>query len=307
MYKQARDKVGLSLLSEVSPDDVKNLPPDINKVTLRKGSLGGGKQTDEHDVTTFVVFGQKTEGVPFVVLQSSFEDAQGVSVIQQLGLGRDFPNALLSDKAFNAIIMVDFCNPIYSWRRGVLFQYVPSTTTLQGKEYDLESNFVSAIRRSAFAKDPESLESRFLEYYDSGKEASDYSPIIKAYLDAALSKLKTVDGLVEQLSLAESRRRLYRPLPLDEFGLTLPYAINIPVDAPPLEMTPDGSTQQIPKRGVAFLNSWLGTLWTADPKLLPGQNEISIYHDNNASVDTARLMMHKRTELSGCPAMRKRT
>ena len=293
------------MLAEFSPDNATNLPADIQNVTLKNGTLGGGKQTDEHNVTKFLVFGPKTEGVPFVVLQSSFEDAQGVSAIQQLGLGRGFPNALLSDKAFNAIVMVDFCNPIYSWRRGVLFQYVPSTTTLQGKEYDLESNFVSAIRRSIFAKDPESPESRFLEYYDSGKGASDYNPIINSYLDAALSKLKTVDGLVEQLSLAESRRRLYRPLPLDEFGFTLPYAINIPVDTPPLEMMPNGSTQRIPQRGAAFLQSWLGTLWTADPKLLPEHNDTPAYHGNNASVETARLM-HRRNELSGCPAMRKR-
>lgn len=260
----------MSLLQEVDPEDVPHLDPGIPTITLKPGTLGGGKQTDEHDLTVFIVTAPNTEGVPFVILQSSYEDSQGVQAIQQISFGDGFPQALLSDKAFQALTMIDFCNPVYSWRRGVLFQYVPSSTTLEGSAYDFEAKFVSAIQNSPFAKeDPNSPEAQFLAYYNSNNQASDYQNIIQTYFDAVASTFNEKDSLIQHLSLAESRRRLYRPLPLDEFGFTLPYATKIPVDAPFLEMLPTGQIQPIGTRGLQFLLSWTATLWTFDPRLLP--------------------------------------
>ena len=289
-------------MQEVDPELVSKLQPEIPTVTLRPGTLGGGKQTDEHDWTVFIVSAPNTEGVPFVILQSSYEDSQGVQSIQQIGLGDDFPRALLSDKAFQALVMIDFCNPVYSWRRGVLFQYVPSSTSLQGAEYDFEANFVSAIKRSSFAQDPSSPEYQFLAFYKSGNQASDYQNIIQQYFNGLVNQFNTTKGMIQHLRLAESRRRLYRPLPLDEFGFTLPYAIKIPVDAPFLEMTPAGKIQPIPIRGLRFLLSWIATLWTFDPKLLPQFKGLSPSAEGIASVQKAGLHT-KSIQVSGCPAM----
>ena len=305
IYRKARATLGLSLLQEVDPDDVKSLPPEIPRVTLKPGTLGGGKQTAEHDWVVFIETAANTEGIPFVILQSSFEDAQGVMAIQQTNLGDGFPEALLSDKAFQALTMIDFCNPIYSWRRGVLWHYVPSTTTLHGQAYDFETSFVSAIRNSAFAKDPESPECQFLAYYDSNKSASDYQDLIAQYLGAVTTQLQTEDGMTQYLSLAESRRRIYRPLPLDEFGFTLPYATKILLNAPFLEMNKSGKTQAIPPRGLKFLLSWSDTLWSFDPKLLPQFHNFT-RSDSRGQVADRRFSAVKTPQSSGCPVMKPR-
>ena len=305
IYQKARASLGLSLLQEVDPDDVSSLPPEIPKVTLKPGTLGGGKQTGEHDWVVFIETAANTEGIPFVILQSSLEDAQGVMAIQQINLGNGFPESLLSDKAFQALTMIDFCNPIYSWRRGVLWHYVPSSTTLQGQVYDFEANFVSAIRNSAFAKNPESPECQFLAYYDGNKSASDYQDIIAQYLTAVATQLNTDDGMTQYLLLAESRRRIYRPLPLDEFGFTLPYATKIPLDSPFLEMSENGKTQAIPSRGLQFLLSWSDTLWSFDPKLLPQFQNIT-RSVSRGQIAHQRISAVKNPQFSGCPVMKLR-
>lgn len=174
---------------------------------------------------------------------------------------------LLSEKTFRAFMMVDFWNPIYSWRRGVLMQYVPATTTYDGaKKYDLEASCIAAVRASHYASDVNSPEYHFLKSLD--EDTSTQRSRIWAYLSKSSQKLKTSDGLTEHLTLAESRKRLYRPLPLDEFGYTLPYALKYDRKRP-LEMTEDGTVQEIPDRGLNFLQSWLVTLAGYDPRILP--------------------------------------
>ena len=303
-------------MQEVDPEKVPHLPPELPTVTLKDGTLGGGKQTDEHDVTTFIVTAPKTEGSAFVIVQPSYEDAQGVLNAQNIIIDQGFPEALLSEKAFNALMMIDFCNPVYSWRRGVLSQYVPSKTLLNGTEYDFEANFISAIRTSTFGKETDSPESQFLAFYDSGKQADDYKQIITQYMGIMSDQIKSEKGLLQHLKLAESRRRLYRPLPLDEFGFTLPYATLLSLDAPFLEMMPNGTIQPIPSRGLEFLKSWLDTLWTVDPKLIPQFKGLSVgveVHGNGEQTLTAKRSGQgsecpvKKKRVSTCPAKRKRS
>lgn len=81
-------------------------------------------------------------------------------------LGDDATLGLIPEKAFRALMMVDFWNPVYSWRRGVLMQYLPQKTNYDGeKQYDLESSFTAAIRKSHYvnAANKDSPESNFLE------------------------------------------------------------------------------------------------------------------------------------------------
>jgi hypothetical protein len=60
------------------------------------------------------------------------------------------PTSLLSLNVFNALMMVDYWNPVYSWRMGVLMQYVPETTTFNPttRTYDLETEFIENVKRS---------------------------------------------------------------------------------------------------------------------------------------------------------------
>jgi hypothetical protein len=154
-------------------------------------------------------------------------------------------------------------------------QYMPSSTTLDtdAKTYSVEDDFIKALRRSPHATqgdDSENVEKQFLELYDNynlttlGERVSKYTENVKTTLQKA-------DGVFNYMLLAESRRRIYRPLPLNEFGLTLPFALKYPTrDSLPLkEMTESGTVVDMPQRGTRFLTLWTGTLWSDDPELLP--------------------------------------
>ena len=265
-YDAAVRALDLCLIQEVSQPST----PGVFK--LPKGTLGGGKETDSLDQVYFVV-AQTGEGRigntnPFQILTASHEDAQGVLTMQNITrLDKDNTLGLLSEETFRAFMMVDFWNPIYSWRRGVLMQYVPAKISYDGeKKYDLESKFIAAVRASHHASEADSPEHQFLKSLK--EDISSQRSRIWAYLHKASQKLKTSEGLTEHLTLAESRKRLYRPLPLDEFGYTLPYARKYRKNRP-LEMTEEGTIQEVPDRGLEFLQSWLLTLSGYDPQILP--------------------------------------
>jgi hypothetical protein len=280
--------------------------PGVPSVKLAPGTLGGGKQTDSHDVTDFLEVATDTEGIDiqFVTLQSSLEDAAGVMSMQSpsnrfflfsaaaadqddggpiasvaafpLNGGDDdnpSPKRLISEKAVRTILALDFCNPVYSWRRGVLMQYLPAETKLKASktDYDLEENFVAAIRESSYAGQEDSPENGFLKIYDAGADKGTINESISNYMDVVNERIGTRDGLKDYLMLAESRRRLYRPLPLNENGVQLPYAIALPTDWKPIEMMEDGTVQDIPERGLQFLRCWTGSLHGYDPHVLPQQ------------------------------------
>lgn len=266
------------MLQEVKDGDKQ--PKNIPHLTLKRGTLGGGKETDAHDLTTFIEVAPKTEGIPFVTLQPSYEDVRGVLSTNSLqsDIQGDFPAALLSDKALQAISILDFWNPIYSWRRGVLMQYLPEKTNLtqDGEAYDLEANFMGAIRKSSFVvnKEQDSPEFQLQQLYDDTTKMDERQQKLDEYISAVTNRLQTEDGMLDYLKLAESRRRIYRPLPLDEFGVQLPYAVNLEPDWPYIEMTETAEIQEIPKRGLDFLAAWIGTLHGYDPHILPDFSKV---------------------------------
>lgn len=251
----------LCLLQEWSQDPAPSKHLDV--VELPKGTLGGGKQTDSYDITQFLVVNHDTEGegMYFVTLQTSLEDALGV---QRL------PDCLVNKKLLYSLLLLDFCNPVYSWRRGVMMQYLPETTTLLADgNYDMAEVFVARVQDSPYALEADSPESKFLALYDSPLRPEDIESTIGTYLSSVTNRINSSEGLKDYMSLAESRRRIYRPLPLDEFGMTLPYALGLPPDWKLIEMAQDGTVTDIPERGLKFLNCWTGTLHGLDPKLLP--------------------------------------
>jgi hypothetical protein len=295
-YQAAVESLGLCLLQEVIDDEPAETP-ERRYVHLPMGTLGGGKQTAAYNATTFVKTLKDSEGVPFVCLQTSIEDAQGVLSMQKKiqSNGKKYPKGLVSDSLVQAILMVDFCNPVYSWRRGVLMRYLPSVTSLTESSgspiYDLEQQFVAEIRKSSFTSDPQSPESQFLLYYDT--PPADLQKILLDYFSKITKRLKTQDGVTDYLKLAESRRRLYRPLPLDEFGAQLPYAVEIPSDWQGVEMNTSGGLDPIPQRGLDFFKGWMGSLHGYDPHILPPKG---VQPQNVAP----------RAIASRCPAMRQR-
>lgn len=259
-YNPAIQFLGISLLqewdSETSPS------PKVDVVQLPKGTLGGGKQTDSYNITNFLKVKENSEGdlIYFVVLQSSLEDKWGVL---------NLPSSLVDNTLMKCILLLDFYNPVYSWRRGVLMQYLPKTTSLDGDKYDMETAWIANIRKSSHASEAGSPEYEFLDLYCHPPSCSAIETRFRDYLGKVNVRLKTQEGVTDFMKLAESRRRIYRPLPLDEFGMTLPYALNLPTDWKLIEMKEDATVTEIPERGLKFLNGWTGTLHGYDPHLLP--------------------------------------
>lgn len=185
--------------------------------------------------------------------------------------------SLLSASAFNAMMIVDFWSPIYSWKRAALMQYVPETSALdtESYRYNLEDVFVANVNGPAFYKqgDRESPEFQFISLLEV--ELEQHRKRVQAYLNRVRDRLKTSEGTLEYLILAESRRRIYRPLPIDEFSITLPYALNYSPDQKArFEMTESGEIRPLPARGMRLFETWTGTqadgsLAGFDPQILP--------------------------------------
>lgn len=269
-YDKAAEKLGLALLQNIDGP----APSGYTLLTLPKGTLGGGKLTDAFNSTAFIELqAGEGEGGMFTILQPSYEDAQGVLKMQSIKSGI----SLLSATTFNALTMLDFWNPIYSWRRGVLMQYVPEHTVYDpaSKTYDLETQFIANVKDSQHFKneDKDSPEYQFISVLDVKLE--DMKKKIKTYFDNAVTRLKTPNGILDYLTLAESRRRIYRPIPLNEFGLTLPYAVTYDhAQETRFEMTENGDIQPIPARGMQYFHKLTatqdkGSLAGFDPSLIP--------------------------------------
>ncbi|GIJ84914.1 hypothetical protein Asppvi_003765 [Aspergillus pseudoviridinutans] len=272
-YENACSQLGLALLKEVSTFD--NVPENL-QVTLYPGSLGAGKHSGNR---TQVLFAKCLVGEgsgPFTILTPSLEDSRGVLNFQKITKNV----SLVSQKLLDCLVMADYWNPVYSWRRGILMQYMPASTTLKGKTYDLEENFIQALKSSAYAKCAGEVENEFLRLYEC-YDLDSLASRISSYVGKVQQKLRTSAGVLNYLLLAESRRRIYRPLPLNEFGLTLPFAVNYPTreSLPLKEMTESGEVVNMPERGKKFLTEWTGTLWSDEPMLLPSPKAYS--YDNS--------------------------
>ncbi|KAF5591022.1 uncharacterized protein FSUBG_10624 [Fusarium subglutinans] len=263
------------------------------------GTLENGRQNIDggHEVNFAVQ--QWGEGDnPWVILQSSVDDAHGVWTAQKMFLGDDRNAArcqLFSEKTFNALQMVDFWNPIYSWRRLKLMQYIPVAAELvetptkdpvSGEDvytYDLEKNFIDAVRKRVSGLGElknlkeEWPEAEFLLNLE--KPLIEHQIRIKAYTSSAADNLGDSAGILNYLKLAESRRRMFRPMPMNFFGSNIPYCLAMPTDHPWLEMTEEATVQNIPDRGREVLKGWLQTLAGADPKVIPHYKELHEIND----------------------------
>ncbi|KAH7234643.1 uncharacterized protein BKA55DRAFT_652134 [Fusarium redolens] len=313
-YLWASRELKLCTLQEVAKaEDAQLIVP---KKTLAGGIFmgtleDGSERIDGGDQVNFAVQQWGEGDNPWVILQSSVDDAHGVWMAQKMFLGDDKNAArcqLFSEKTFNALQMVDFWNPIYSWRRLKLMQYIPVAAQLvetptkdpvTGEDvytYDLEQNFIEAVKKRVSGKgDLKKLQNEWPEaefLLNLEKPLIEHQIRISRYTNNIVQNLEDSSWLLEYLKLAESRRRMFRPMPMNFFGSNIPYCLAMPIDHPWLEMTETATVRKIPKRGRKVLEDWLGSLAGADPNVIPQKQslkEINKMIKENVKQDTVGL------------------
>lgn len=177
----------------------------------------------------------------FLTPEPAFEDTHLIDAMVQAGL--------LTPRLVACLSMTDFPNPVFSEQRAALLRYVPEEVSGPNPGEALETRFVNAVRAAVSAGDngadqASSPEREFLSNWDTEDYEAAFIQRITDYclaLKAGMTDFEVVDGWFR---LAEYRRRRFRRRPLAEFPLTTPRN-NIPEDAPPLRMTPQGRAEPI--------------------------------------------------------------
>ncbi|MQS16709.1 hypothetical protein F7Q99_32105 [Streptomyces kaniharaensis] len=172
----------------------------------------------------------------FTAPEAAFEDNDVIRQMVQTGL--------VPAKFAACALMVDFTNPVFSADRARLMAYVPTGATAVGA---LAGQIAQAITEAAEKLPATSPEARFAA--DWALADTDWPKIfaerIDAYLGRVAARIGTPSGFRDYVRLAESRRRDFKRMRLDEFELTLP-ATDIPADAPRLKMLDDATVVPAP-------------------------------------------------------------
>jgi hypothetical protein len=165
----------------------------------------------------------------FVVPEPAFEDTLVTETL--------ISKAVISRRLAAALLMVDFCNPVFSARRAALVRYAPESASTED-HMDFERAFLHAVQQSPQTSAPGSPEQEFLRNAALGDNEwqKTYEERIETFFAALAPSLTQKDRFAEIFQLAESRRREFRKRPLAEFRLTIP-TTNIPETAPLLEFT----------------------------------------------------------------------
>lgn len=166
----------------------------------------------------------------FTVPERPFEDVLVAEELIQRGA--------MSKRLAACLLMIDFANPVESPRRAQLMRHVPDTVELR-PETNLDTTLVPLILEAAEDTEEGSAEREFAAHWQLGPTdwVAVFTSRIVTYLGLVAATLNTDEGCDAIFRLAESRRREFRRRPLAEFGLTLPQAVAIPQNEPPLEMT----------------------------------------------------------------------
>ncbi|MFC5664928.1 hypothetical protein ACFP3U_18300 [Kitasatospora misakiensis] len=172
----------------------------------------------------------------FVVPEAAFEDNDVVR--QMVGSG------LLPAKFAACALMVDFTNPVFSADRARLMAYVPTVPTPAA---GLAEQIAQAITKAAGTLPSTSPEARFAADWalPDADWPQAFADRIDTYLGRVSARIGTPAGFEEYVRLAESRRRDFKAMRLNEFELTLP-ATDIPADAPRLEMLANATVAPAP-------------------------------------------------------------
>ncbi|MFD5844484.1 hypothetical protein [Streptomyces chartreusis] len=171
----------------------------------------------------------------FVVPEAAHEDNE---VVRQM-----VRHGIVPAKFAACVLMVDFPNPVFSPARSRLMRYVPTTPT---KAVELCDKVAQAILDAAGTLPADSPEGRFAEHWQVPDDAwrTVFGQRVDAYLRGVTEHIRTETGFEDFVRLAESRRRHFRRMKLNEFELTLPVT-NIRPDAPPLAMREDATVAEL--------------------------------------------------------------
>ncbi|MFI0965927.1 hypothetical protein ACH4S8_31710 [Streptomyces sp. NPDC021080] len=167
----------------------------------------------------------------FVVPEPACEDNDVVRQMVEQGL--------ITGKFAACAFMVDFTNPVFSPVRAQLMAHVPTTPTAVT---ELQEHTAQAILEAATRLPSSSPEGRFAADWALADDAwpKAFAERIDDYLGHVGQRIRESAGFDDYVRLAESRRRDFKTMRLNEFELTLP-TTNIPADAPRLGMNDDGT------------------------------------------------------------------
>ena len=135
----------------------------------------------------------------FLYPEPAFEDNLVVDKLRGL--------SIFSDKLAASLLMVDFCNPVFSSRRKALLAYVPPDASI-GAASDFATQFVAAVQASPASTSAGSPEHEFIANWatpDATWKAV-FNQRISAFLAAVLPKLGNKDDFASIFRLAESRQ-----------------------------------------------------------------------------------------------------
>ncbi|MBT2421891.1 hypothetical protein J7F01_14785 [Streptomyces sp. ISL-22] len=171
----------------------------------------------------------------FVVPEAAHEDNE---VVRQM-----IRKGLISARFAACVLMVDFPNPVFSPARSHLMRYVPTTPT---KTAALCDKIAQAITDAAADLPTDSPEGRFAAHWQVPDDTwrTVFGQRVAAYLRKITERIGTESGFDDYVRLAESRRRQFRVMKLNEFDLTLPVT-NIPPNAPLLAMREDATIAEL--------------------------------------------------------------
>ncbi|MEU5534670.1 hypothetical protein [Streptomyces sp. NPDC020362] len=167
----------------------------------------------------------------FVVPEAACEDNDVVRQMVEQGL--------ITAKFAACALMVDFTNPVFSSARTQLTAHVPTAPTAVT---ELQDHIALAIADAATGLPPGSPEGRFTADWALADDTwpKVFAQRIDDYLGHVGRRIRESAGFDDYVRLAESRRRDFKAMRLNEFELTLP-TTDIPADALRLGMNDDGT------------------------------------------------------------------
>lgn len=152
--------------------------------------------------------------------ERAFEDQEALR--QAIGIG------LVSERLGACLLMVDPWNPVFSGARKALLRHMPERATGTFSE-DMAANILAASGPA---------EAEFAERWRVGEDfAGPFNAILGGYYEAVSAQLATQAGVEGCFAVAETRRRAFAELPINEFPLLLPKT-NV---TRPRRMRPDGT------------------------------------------------------------------
>lgn len=170
----------------------------------------------------------------FVIPERAFEDTE---VLKQA-----VARGVISKRLAATLLMVDFPNPVFSPKRARLLSHIPSQL---GVGSDNSETIAQAIIGAAGENDGGSPEGEFAQRWSLGEDRWETSFVreLEAYYEAVETLAASQQGFNDWVRLAESRRSIFRDLPLFEFPLLFAET-NLPNER--LEMAADGTVVEAP-------------------------------------------------------------